>query len=231
MMLENKIALVTGGTSGIGRATAVAFGEAGAKVVFSGRREAEGEETAALIRETGAECLFVRSDVSNEAEVQALVEKTIATYGKLDCAFNNAGIGGSIKPLHEQSLEDFDKVMTVNVRGLFLCMKYEIRQMLTQGSGVIVNNSSMFGLIGSLGLSPYAASKHAVMGLTRTAALDYAKQGIRINAVNPGSIATEIVDRGVEEMGITVDSLASMFPMGRIGQAVEIAQTVVFSVF
>lgn len=167
MILENKVALVTGGTSGIGRATALALGTAGAKVVFSGRREEEGEETAALIRNAGSECLFVQSDVSSEADVKALVQNAIATYGKLDCAFNNAGIEPPTKPLHEQSIEDFDKLMSINVRGLFLCMKYEIQQMLTQGSGVIVNNSSMGGLIAFPGVSPYIASKHAVMGLTR----------------------------------------------------------------
>jgi NAD(P)-dependent dehydrogenase (short-subunit alcohol dehydrogenase family) len=225
MILQDKVVLITGGTSGIGRATAVAFGEAGAKVVLSGRREAEGEETAALIRDTGAECLFVRSDVSDEAEVQALVEKTIATYGRLDCAFNNAGIESPLKPLHEQSIEDFDKLMSINVRGLFLCMKYEIQQMLNQGSGVIINNSSMGGLIAFPGVSPYVASKHAVMGLTRSAALDYAKQGIRINAVNPGLIATAMIDR--LSSGST-DDFASMVPMGRMGQAAEIAQAVVF---
>ncbi|MBD2000284.1 SDR family NAD(P)-dependent oxidoreductase, partial [Leptolyngbya sp. FACHB-541] len=174
MILQDKVALVTGGTSGIGRATAIALGAVGAKVVFSGRREVEGEETAALIRDTEAECLFVRSDISDEAEVQALVEKTTlavsakqrATYGRLDCAFNNAGIEPSLKPLHEQSIEDFDKLMSINVRGLFLCMRYEIQQMLNQGSGVIINNSSMGGLIAFPGISPYIASKHAVMGLT-----------------------------------------------------------------
>ncbi|MBD1865708.1 SDR family oxidoreductase [Oculatella sp. FACHB-28] len=225
MMLKDKVALVTGGTSGIGRATAIAFGAAGAKVVFSGRREVEGEETAALIRDTGAECLFVRSDISDEAEVQALVDKTIATYGRLDCAFNNAGIEPPLKPLHEQSIEDFDKLMSINVRGLFLCMRYEIQQMLNQGSGVIINNSSMGGLIAFPGISPYIASKHAVMGLTRSAALDYAKQGIRINAVNPGLIATAMMDR--LRSGST-DDVGSTVPMGRMGQAAEIAQAVVF---
>ena len=229
MMLKNKVALVTGGTSGIGRATAIAFGAAGAKVVFSGRREAEGEATAALIRDAGAECLFVRSDVSIDAEIQALVEKTVATYGRLDCAFNNAGIESPIKPLHEQSIEDFDKVMSINVRGLFLCMKYEIQQMLSQASGAIVNNASTVGLFAFPGLSPYVASKHAVMGLTRSAALDYAKQGIRINAVNPGPpIATEMNDRILGQLGITIDNFAATVPMGRMGQAAEIAQAVVF---
>jgi NAD(P)-dependent dehydrogenase (short-subunit alcohol dehydrogenase family) len=228
MMLENKVALVTGGTSGIGRATAIAFGKAGAKVVFSGRREAEGEETVKLICETGAECLFVRSDMSSEGDIKALVQKTIATYGKLDCAFNNAGIDCSPQPLHEQPIEEFDKLMAINVRGLFLCMKYEIQQMLSQGSGTIVNNSSIVGLIGFPGLSPYIASKHAVMGLTRSAALDYAKQGIRINAVNPGSIATPRMDSIAERAGSTTEDMGSITPMGRIGQPAEIAQVVVF---
>ena len=224
-ILENKVALVTGGTSGIGKATALAFGKAGAKVVFSGRREKEGEDTANLIRLSGAECLFVRSDVSSEAEVKALIQKTVEYYGRLDCAFNNAGIDPPTKPLHEQSVADFDKLMAINVRGLFLCMKYEIQQMLTQGVGVIVNNSSMGGLIAFPGMSPYIASKHAVMGLTRSAALDYAKQGIRINAVNPGLIATDMINRLADG---NPEQMASIVPMGRLGQAEEIAATVVF---
>lgn len=228
MMLKDKVALVTGGASGIGRATAIAFGAAGANVVLCDIRSVEGEETAALIRDTGAECLFVKSDVSSEADVQALVQKAIATYGRLDCAFNNAGIDLAVKPLHEQSIEDFDKIMSINARGLFLCMKYEIQQMLTQGAGAIVNNSSTNGFVALPGISPYVASKHAVMGLTRTAALDYAKQGIRINAVNPGPIATDLMARGAERMGITFDDIGTMVPMGRMGQATEIAQAVVF---
>lgn len=229
MMLKNKVALVTGGTSGIGRATAIAFGAAGAKVVFCDIHDVEAEKTVALIRETGAECLFVRSDVSSEADVQALVQKVIATYGKLDCAFNNAGIDLAVKPLHEQSIEDFDKIMSVNARGLFLCMKYEIQQMLTQGSGAIVNNSSVNGLVAALaGISPYVASKHTVMGLTKAAALDYAKKGIRINAVNPGAIATDLMARSADQMGITFDDIGAMVPIGRIGQVAEIAQAVVF---
>jgi NAD(P)-dependent dehydrogenase (short-subunit alcohol dehydrogenase family) len=232
MMLKDKVALVTGGTSGIGRATAIAFGAAGAKVVFSGRREVE--RTSAMIRELGAECLFVRSDVSSEPEVKALIEKTVATYGKIDFAFNNAGFGTVPKPLHEQSIEDHDSIMATNLRGVFLCMKYEIQQMLTQGAGVIINNSSLSGLIGVTGTGSYTASKHGVMGLTRSAALDYAKQGIRINAVNPGfTRGTEIVTpKSLQEMGVTLEQLESMMsssvPMGRMAQLEEVAETVVF---
>jgi NAD(P)-dependent dehydrogenase (short-subunit alcohol dehydrogenase family) len=224
-ILEGKVALVTGGTSGIGKTTAIAFSNAGAKVVLSGRREQEGEETADLIRRSGGESLFVRSDVSSEAEVKALIEKTVEQYGRLDCAFNNAGIDPSPKPLHEQSVEDFDKLMGINLRGVFLCMKSEIQQMLTQGGGVIVNNSSMGGLIAFPGIGPYNASKHAVMGLTRSAALDYAKQNIRINAVNPGMIATEMMDRLANG---NPEQMASSVPMGRLGQPEEIAATIVF---
>lgn len=226
--LENKVALVTGGTSGIGKATAIALGVAGAKVVFSGRREEEGENTANSMRQSGAECLFVRSDVSSESDIKALIQKTVESYGRIDCAFNNAGIESSPKPLHEQSIEHFDNLMATNVRGLFLCMKYEIQQMLTQSSGVIINNSSAAGIIGFAGVSPYSASKHAVMGLTRSAALDYAKQSIRINAVNPGLIATEMTDRFSDKDPALEQQLASIVPIGRLGQAEEIAATVVF---
>ena len=228
MILQDEVALVTGGTSGIGRATAIALGAAGAKVVFSGRRDVEGEKTAKLIRETGAECLYVHSDASNEEDIKALVQKTVATYGRLDCAFNNAGIESPMKPLHEHSLEQFDKLMAINVRGLFLCMKYEIQQMLTQGTGVIINNSSTSGLVAFAGTSPYVASKHAVMGLTRAAALDYAQQGIRINAVNPGLTATEMIDRFSNKDPALEQQLASIVPMGRMGKPEEIASTVVF---
>jgi NAD(P)-dependent dehydrogenase (short-subunit alcohol dehydrogenase family) len=227
-ILEDKVALITGGTSGIGKATALAFGAAGAKVVFSGRREPEGEDLANLIRNFGAECLFVRSDVASEADVQALIQKTVESYGRLDIAFNNAGIEGCLNPLHEQSSEDFDRLMGINVRGLFLCMKYEIQQMLTQGSGIIINNSSVLGLVGTAGFSPYVASKHAVMGLTRAAALDYAKLGIQINAVNPGFTATEMIERASHKNPALEQQLASLVPMGRIGKPEEIAATVVF---
>jgi NAD(P)-dependent dehydrogenase (short-subunit alcohol dehydrogenase family) len=226
-ILENKVALVTGGTSGIGKATALAFAAAGAKVVFSGRREQEGEDIGDLIRKSGAECLFVRSDVSSEVDVKALIQKTVENYGRLDIAFNNAGFEGLVKPLHEQTSEDFDNLMATNLRGVFLCMRSEIQQMLIQGSGAIVNNSSILGVVGVAGSSPYVASKHALIGLTRAASLDYAKQGIRVNAVSPGFIATEIVDRLVHN-GLSIEQVESMTPMGRIGQPEEVASTVVF---
>jgi NAD(P)-dependent dehydrogenase (short-subunit alcohol dehydrogenase family) len=231
-MLKNKVALVTGATSGIGKATALALGIAGAKVVFSGRRDSEGKEAEAQLREAGVDCLFLQSDVANEDEIKTLVQTTVAKFGSLDCAFNNAGMTDSlIKPLHEQSIKDFDKLMSINVRGLFLCMKYEIEQMLGQGSGAIVNNSSMGGLIASAGLSPYNASKHAVMGLTRSAALDYAQQGIRINAVNAGIIDTPGLDGAIAHMkniGVPFENLVSTIPMGRLGRPEEVAQMVVF---
>jgi NAD(P)-dependent dehydrogenase (short-subunit alcohol dehydrogenase family) len=225
--LENKIALVTGGTSGIGKAAALAFGAAGAKVVFSGRREREGEEVADLMRASGIDCLFVRSDASIEQDVNALIQKTVEHYGRLDIAFNNAGFEGLIKPLHEQTAKDFDDLMMINLRGVFLCLKYEIQQMLAQGSGVIVNNSSILGLVGFPGSSPYVTSKHAIIGLTRTAALDYAQQGIRINAVSPGFIQTEIVDRLIQA-GLTQEKIESITPMGRIGRPEEVASAIVF---
>ena len=228
---DGKVAVVTGGSSGIGRATAIAFGKAGAKVVVAARREAEGAETVRLIQQTGSEAVFVKTDVSQAAEIEALVDKTVKTYGRLDFAFNNAGIESLPLPLHEQPLEQFDRLMDINVRGLFLSMKYEIIQMLRQGGGVIVNNSSVGGIIGFPGVASYIASKHAVMGITKAAALDYAKLGIRINAVNPGFISTDMMARfadGTGDAETTNYQIAAMVPMGRMGKPEEIAATVLF---
>ncbi|MEH2374172.1 SDR family oxidoreductase [Nostoc sp.] len=229
---DGKVSLVTGGTSGIGRATAIAFANEGAKVVFTGRREEEGQKVVEVIKQTGGEATFLRADVSQEEDIKVTIEKTIETYGRLDYAFNNAGIESPVTPLHEQSLDKFDELMAINVRGVFLSMKYEIIQMLQQGSGVIVNTSSIAGLIAFPGVAPYHASKHAVMGLTKSAALDYAKQGIRINAVNPGFITTGMVERFAANLGEDADAatqqLINSVPMGRMGSSEEIASTVLF---
>lgn len=193
--IENKIALVTGGGSGIGRATALAFAREGAKVVIASRRESEGEETVRLIKEAGSEGFFVKTDVAKEADVKNLVEQTIRKYDRLDYAFNNAGTEGESAPLTSQTVENYDRTFDANVKGVLLSMKHEVAQMLKQGGGAIVNTSSIAGLIGFAGAAVYVASKHAVLGLTKSAALEYAKQGIRINAVSPAAIETEMLDR------------------------------------
>src|SRR5487761_46053 len=177
--LEGKVGLVTGGTSGIGRDTAVLFAKAGAKVVVAGRRELEGKETIDLVRAAGGDGLFVKTDVSLAAEVQALVRKTVEKFGRLDVAFNNAGIEGKWMPIAEQPEEDWGRTMDINLKGVWLCLKYEIQQMLKQGGGVtIVNMASVAGLIGAAGGATYCASKHGVMGLTKSAALETAQSGI-----------------------------------------------------
>lgn len=229
---DGKVALVTGGTSGIGRATAIAFAKESAKVVLTGRREEEGQSVVDAIKQIAGEATFLRADVSQEEDIKVTIEKTIEAYERLDYAFNNAGIDPPRAPLHEQSIEKFEQLMAINVNGVFLSMKYEIAQMLKQGGGAIVNNSSIGGLIAYPGLSPYHASKHAVMGLTKSAALDYAKQGIRVNAVNPGIIATAMIDRLAANSGGDADAaaqqLANSVPMGRMGSPEEIASAVLF---
>ncbi len=226
--LQNKVALVTGGTTGIGRDTAVLFAKAGAKVVVSGRRETEGEETSNLIRAAGGDGLFVKSDVSKSSDVQSLVQKTVEKFGRLDIAFNNAGIEGKWVPLIEQSLEDWDAVIDVNLKGTWLCLKYEIQQMLKQGGGgTIVNMSSVAGLMGAAGAGVYCASKHGVIGLTRTAALEYAAHGIRVNAVCPAVIETAMSDRAFADPEANKRVLA-LHPIGRFGKPIEVAEAVLW---
>ena len=226
--LQNKVALVTGGTTGIGRDTAVLFAKAGVKVVVSGRRETEGEETSNLIRAAGGDGLFVKSDVSKSSDVQSLVQKTVEKFGRLDIAFNNAGIEGKWVPLIEQSLEDWDAVIDINLKGTWLCLRYEIQQMLKQGGGgTIVNMSSVAGLMGAAGAGVYCASKHGVIGLTRTAALEYAANGIRVNAVCPAVIETAMSDRAFADPEANKRVLA-LHPIGRFGKPIEVAEAVLW---
>ncbi len=229
MKLQNKVALVTGGTSGIGRASAVALAKAGAKVVVSGRREAEGQETVRQIEAVGGQALFVKADVANEADVANLVNKTVEKFGALHIAFNNAGIEGKHATAAEFGAEDYNRVFDINVRGVFHSLKYQIPAILKSGGGSIINTASVLGLIGMPNASVYVASKHAVLGLTKSVALEYAKQGIRVNAISPAVIQTEMFERFAGGADSEVGKfMAGLHPIGRIGQPDEIANTVVF---
>ena len=226
--LQGKVAIITGGTSGIGRDTAVLFAEAGAKVVVAGRREAEGNETVDLIRKAGGVGLFVQTDVSKARDIAALVRRSVEKFGRVDTAFNNAGIEGNWRPIVDQSEEEWDHVININLKGVWLCVKHEIQQMLKQGGGgTIVNMSSVAGLMGAPAAAPYCASKHGVIGLTRTAALEYAKQKIRVNAVCPAVIETPMEQRLFGEPEAHKYAL-SMHPIGRLGTPREIAEAVLW---
>ena len=226
--LRGKVALITGGTTGIGRDTAVLFAKEGAKVVITGRREAEGNETIRLVKAAGGDGIFVKGDVAKGADVQTFVQKTVEKYGRLDVAFNNAGIEGKWQPLFDWTEEEFDQLMDINVKGVWLSLKYEIPQMLKQGGGgAIVNMSSVAGLMGAAGASAYIASKHAVIGLTRTAALEGAKAGIRVNAVCPAVIETAMAERAFGDPEVNKWVL-SQHPLGRFGKPIEIAEAVLW---
>jgi len=228
--LKDKVALITGGTSGIGAAAALQLARAGAKVVVAGRRENEGQAVVKAIEKAGGQALFVKTDVSREADVKALVDKTVARFGRLDFAFNNAGVEGTAGvTTDKQTEENYRHTFDINVLGLLLTMKHEIPAILKNG-GAIVNTSSVVGQIGMPGFGVYTASKHAVNGLTRSAALEYAKQGVRVNAIAFGTIQTPMVDRMVGEAKTNNsqrDWLAGLHPVGRLGTVEEAAQAVI----
>lgn len=230
-LFSGKVALVTGGTSGIGKATAIAYAKEGAKVVVAGRREKEGQQTIELIQKAQGEGIFIKTDVSIVADIKNLIEKTISTYGRLDFAFNNAGIEQTPGSFPEATEQEYDRVMDINVKGLWLSMQYEIVEMLKQGSGVIINTASVAGLVGMASVPIYVASKHAVIGLTRSAALEYGKSGIRVNAVSPGGIQTDMIDRFVGTPEAETEfrqQLKAMHPVGRLGTDEEVASAVIY---
>lgn len=226
---ENKVALVTGGSSGIGQATALKFAQEGAKVVVADLNIEGGHETLNKIKDMGEDAIFVRTDVTNSSEIKLLVKETVDVFGKLDCAFNNAGISGEESFTAEYDEDIWDQTININLRGIWLCMKYELIQMLKQGNGAIVNSSSMSGLVAFTGASAYFASKGGVIQITRTAALEYATKGIRINAVCPGVIKTPMTDRMIENDEESKKKLEKLIrPIGRMGKPEEVSEAVVW---
>lgn len=223
---KNKVALVTGGASGIGRATALAFAKKGAKVAVADWKE--NDEMVDLIKELGSEGIFIKCDVSKTDDVKAMVAQTIATFGRLDFAFNNAGIEGASAPTQECTEENWDKTIGVNLKGVWLCMKYEIPEILKQGKGAIVNCASVAGLVGIAALPAYVASKHGIVGLTKTTALECASQGIRVNVVCPGVIQTPMIDRLTGQTKEGIERFKGFEPIGRFGLPEEIANAVVW---
>ena len=226
--LDGKVALITGAGSGIGRASALAFAREGARVAVADIVVEGGEETVRMVQEAGGEAFFIKVDVANAADVEAMVNTVVDTYGRIDCAYNNAGIEGRLASTDAYPEDVFDKVIAINLTGVWLCMKYELPHMLKQGSGAIVNTASGAGLIGVAGMSAYVASKHGVVGLTKTAALEYAKSGIRVNAVCPGLIQTPMVERITAEQPQLGEALVAAEPIGRTGKPEEIAESAVW---
>jgi NAD(P)-dependent dehydrogenase (short-subunit alcohol dehydrogenase family) len=226
--LEGKVAIVTGATSGIGRASATALAAAGAKVALAGRREAEGNTVAEEVRRAGGEALFVRTDVADEAQVKALVDAAVDRFGRLDIAFNNAGVEGHPKPVTEVDADDYHFTFDINVGGVLWAMRYEIPAMLAGGGGSIINTSSVLGHRGIAGAGVYSASKHAVEGLTKTAALEVSAQGVRVNSVAPAVIETAMFDRFSGGDADAKEYMRSLHPIGRFGQPSEIADVVVW---
>jgi NAD(P)-dependent dehydrogenase (short-subunit alcohol dehydrogenase family) len=223
----NPVVLITGALTGIGRATAIAFAQEGARIIVSGRREEEGRKLETELRELGAEAEFIRSDVRHEDDMRSLVDQTVKRFGRLDAAVNNAGTEGKPGPVTEQSAESYASTFDTNVLGTLLSMKHELRVMLPQKSGSIINVSSTYGRAGAPGASVYVASKHAVEGLTKAAALEVAESGVRVNVVAPGPIETGMINRFTGTAEVKKD-LISRVPVKRIGRPDEIAQTIVF---
>lgn len=226
--IQDRVALVSGGGSGIGKACAVALARAGARLVVSDVGEHGGDAVLQEIRAAGGEATYIAADVTQSDQVHHLVEGTVSRHGRLDVAVNCAGIFGRIGALHEQEPEDFERVIGVNLRGVFLCMKHEIVAMRRTGSGVIVNIASVQGLVSGAGAALYSASKHGVVGLTKAAALDYARDGIRVNAVCPGTIETPLAQKHYAERGLPMPNNTPRIPIGRVGRPEEIAQVVLF---
>jgi NAD(P)-dependent dehydrogenase (short-subunit alcohol dehydrogenase family) len=220
-----KVALVTGAASGIGRATALAFAAEGARVAILDRTAVALRETEAALKQAGGEVLVIACDVSIPEQVEAAVAQVVEQFGRLDIAFNNAGVENKAQPLHEIELEEWDRILDINLRGTFVCMKHEIAQMVRQGGGVVVNTSSGAGIRGVAGGASYAASKHAIIGMTRSAALDYAKQNIRVNAILPGNIETPMMDRFTSG---DLQKAIDLEPVGRLGKPEEIAEAVLW---
>ncbi|MBM4275270.1 MAG: glucose 1-dehydrogenase [Deltaproteobacteria bacterium] len=225
-LLEKKVALVTGGSSGIGRAAAQIMAREGARVVVADIAQAGGEEIAALIRGNGREAVFIRADMAEAGEVEALIRRTVALYGRLDCALNNAGIPGDVAATADCTLENWERVMRVNLFGVWYCMKYEIPQMLKSGGGAIVNTSSISGLHGVRHQAAYSASKHGVIGLTKTAALEYGKAGIRVNALCPGWTISGMTQK--REVHDVDPAFLSNYAVGRAGTPEEVAESAVW---
>ena len=225
---QGKVVIVTGGSYGIGRAAAIGFAQRGAKVVIGDLDLKRGEETLRRIKEAGGEAIFVRTDVSSESDVKAMVEKTVQNYGKLDCAFNNAGIHKQFVSTINFTAADWDAMINVNLKSVWLCMKYEIPQMLRQGKGAIVNTSSVAGLVGAPSNPAYPASKHGVVGITKSTALEFARKGIRVNCVCPGPTRTGMNEELTAANPEMVKAMDQKVPMGRIGEPEEVAAAAIF---
>lgn len=225
---NNKVVLITGAGCGIGRATAILFAQQKAKVIVADISHTDGEETVSLIHQAGGEALFIPCDVTIDEEVKLLIEKTVAAYGKLDIAFNNAGIEIEQSKLADGDEAVYDKIMDVNVKGVWRCMKYQIPEMLKQSSSAIVNTASVAGLGAAPKMSIYSASKHAVIGLTKSAAIEYGKKGLRVNAVCPAVIDTDMFKRATIDDPRKAEYVKNMHPVGRIGQPEEVAAAVLY---